>query len=166
MQFLLIILRLTHIVAGAFWAGSGLMLVLVMMPGIQRAGPAAARVVPMAGISKAMGIAAMLTTFAGLALYALIYSFNLNWILSATGLAFTIGSLAGVAAFLNGLFHTRHAGQKVAALDQQMQALGGPPTAELKAEMQRALGEVRTSSMTSAVLTTASLALMVIARYL
>ena len=166
MQFILIILRLTHIAAGAFWAGSGLMLALVLLPSVQRAGPAAARVVPMAGISKAMGIASMLTTFAGLALYALIYPFSLNWILSPTGLAFTIGSLAGVAAFFLGMFHTKTAAQKVAALDRQMQAASGPPAAELIAEMQRALGEVKTSSMTSTLLTTAALALMAIARYL
>ena len=32
MQFVLIVLRLVHIVAGAFWVGSALMLALVILP--------------------------------------------------------------------------------------------------------------------------------------
>ena len=39
MKFILIALRLVHIVAGTFWAGSALMLALVILPGMRKAGP-------------------------------------------------------------------------------------------------------------------------------
>ena len=55
MQFILIILRLVHIVAGAFWVGSALMLALIILPGMRKAGPGAERALPMAKISQAMG---------------------------------------------------------------------------------------------------------------
>ena len=35
MQFISIILRLIHIAAGAFWAGSALLIALVLLPGVR-----------------------------------------------------------------------------------------------------------------------------------
>ena len=43
MQLILILLRLVHIVAGAFWVGSTLLLALVILPGMRKAGPASSR---------------------------------------------------------------------------------------------------------------------------
>ena len=166
MQFVLVVLRMTHIVAGTFWAGSALMIAAVLLPGVSKAGPGAARALPMSSISKAMSVASLLTVLAGSALYVLIYRFEPNWIMSATGLAFTLGSLAGLAAFLLGLLHTGPTARKVAVLGGQMQAAGGPPSAEQQAEMQRLQAGMKSSSISSTILTTVSLVLMSVARYL
>ena len=144
MQLILIILRLIHIAAGTFWAGSALMLALVILPGTRKAGPGSERHLPMAAISQAMGIASMLTTAAGL----------------------TLGSLAGIGAFLLGTFSTAPTAGKLAALGGQMQVAGSPPQPEQLAEMGRLQAKLASSSQWSTILATAALALMAVARYL
>jgi hypothetical protein len=54
--------------AGAFWVGSALMIALVILPGVRKAGPGSERALPMAQISQAMGLSSLLTTLAGLLL--------------------------------------------------------------------------------------------------
>jgi len=166
MQFILIILRLVHIVAGAFWVGSALMLALVILPGLRKAGPGSERHLPMAKISQAMGISSLLTTIAGLLLYWLVSGFSWAWISSPVGIGLTLGSLAGIAAFLLGTFSTGPTSGKIAALGAQMQAAGGPPTPEQTAELGRLQAKLARSSMWSTILATAALVFMAVARYL
>lgn len=166
MQFILIVLRLVHIVAGAFWAGSALMLTLVILPGVRNAGPGGERALPMAQVSQAMGIAGLLTTVAGLVLYILVSGFTWAWMASPVGMGFTIGALAGVAAYLLGLLSTGPTGKKIGKLAGQMQAAGGPPKPEQVTEMGRLQAKLATSGLWSTILTTVSLVLMSVARYL
>lgn len=165
MQFILIVLRLVHIVAGTFWAGSALMLTLIILPGTRKAGPGNERVLPMAQISQAMSISTLLTTVAGLLLYWLVSHFprpesparwprpHPRW-------------LAGLAAFLIGLLTTGPCCKKIGALTGQIQAAGGPPKPEQAAEMGRLQARLAASSMWSTILATAALVLMAVARYL
>ena len=166
MQFILIVLRLIHIAAGAFWVGSALMLALIILPEMRKAGPGSERSLPMSQISQAMGISSMLTTAAGLLLYWLVSGFCWVWISSPLGIGFTLGSLAGIAAFLFGMFSTGPTSGKIAALAAQMQAAGGPPQPEQLAEMGRLQAKLASSSKWSTILATTALALMAMARYL
>ena len=166
MQFIFIVLRLVHIVAGTFWAGSALMLTLIVLPGTRKAGPGNERVLPMAQISQAMSLSALLTTVAGLLLYWLVSHFSSAWITSSFGFALTLGSLAGLAAFLIGLLTTGPSAKKIGALTGQIQAAGGPPKPEQAAEMGRLQAKLAASSMWSTILATAALVLMAVARYL
>ncbi len=102
MQFVLVVLRMTHIVAGTFWAGSALMIAAVLLPGVSKAGPGAARALPMSSISKAMSVASLLTVLAGSALYVLIYRFEPNWIIEC--------NRAGVHAWIAGRLGSLSAG--------------------------------------------------------
>jgi hypothetical protein len=163
---ILTVLRVVHIVAGAFWAGSALMLALVILPGLRKAGPGSERVLPMAQISQAMGLSSMLTTLAGLLLYVLISRLALSWIASGYGLILTLGALAGLAAWLLGLLSTGPTSKKLGALAGQIQAGGGPPSAEQTAELSRLQAKLATSSTWSTILATAALVLMAAARYL
>lgn len=166
MQVVFIILRLIHIVAGAFWVGSALMLALVILPGARKSGPGGERALPMAQISQAMGIASLLTTVAGLLLYWMVSRFSLAWIGSPVGIGLTLGSLAGIVAFLLGTFSTGPTAGRIAALGAQMQAAGGPPQPEQLAEMGRLQAKLASSSTWGTILATAALALMAVARYL
>lgn len=166
MQFISIILRLIHIAAGAFWAGSALLIALVLLPGVRKAGPGGERHLPMAAISQAMSLAALLTTLSGLLLYGWISRFAWGWIASPLGIGFTAGSLAGLAAFLLGLLSTGPTAQKLAALGGQTAAGGGPPRPEQAAALGRLQAKLATSSTVSTILTTAALAFMAAARYL
>lgn len=166
MQFILIVLRLVHIVAGAFWVGSALMLALVILPGLRKAGPGSERHLPMAKISQAMGLSSMLTALAGLLLYVLISRLALGWVTSSFGLILTLGSLAGLAAWLLGLLSTGPTAKKLGALGGQVQATGGPPTPDQAAELGRLQAKLARSSTWSTILASAALALMAVARYL
>ncbi|MBM4461217.1 MAG: hypothetical protein FJ011_26255 [Chloroflexi bacterium] len=166
MQFILIILRLIHIAAGAFWAGSALMIALVLLPGVRKAGPGGERALPMAAISQAMSLASLLTTLSGLLLYGWVSRFAWGWIASPLGIGFTIGSLAGLAAFLLGVLSTGPTARKLAALGGQVAAAGGPPKPEQAAELGRLQAKLATSSTWSTILATAALVFMAIARYL
>jgi len=166
MQFVLIVLRLVHIVAGAFWVGSALMLALVILPGARKAGPGSERALPMARISQAMGLASLLTTVAGLLLYWLVSRFAWVWISSSWGVGLTLGALAGIAAFLLGTFSTAPTSKKLGALAAQTGATGAPSQPEQRAELERLRRKLASSSTWSTVLATVSLALMAVARYL
>ena len=166
MQFILIVLRLVHIAAGAFWAGSALFISLVLLPGVRKAAPGGERNLPMAAISQAMSLAALLTTIAGLLLSAWASRFAWGWIVSPLGIGLTLGSLAGLAAFLLGLLSTGPTAARIGALAGQIQAAGGQPKPEQAAEMGRLQAKLATSSTVSTILMTAALALMAVARYL
>jgi hypothetical protein len=166
MQLILIILRLTHIVAGAFWVGSALMMALIVIPALRNAGPGSERNLPMAQISRSLSIASGLTTVAGLLLFWWASRFAWGWIISPLGIGLTLGALAGIAAFLMGSFSTGPTAKKIGALAAQMQVTGGPPSQEQMAEMGRLRAKLGTSSKWSTILATVSLAFMAIARYL
>jgi hypothetical protein len=166
MSFILTFLRVVHIVAGAFWVGSALMIALVILPGVRRAGPGSERALPMAQISQAMGLSSLLTTLAGLVLYILVSRFALGWITSGFGLSLTLGALAGLAAWLFGALSTGPTSKKLGALASQIGAAGGPPTPEQAAELARLRAKLSTSSAWSTILATAALVFMAAARYL
>jgi hypothetical protein len=165
-QLVIIVLRLIHIIAGAFWVGSALMIALVLLPAARQAGPGGEGALPMAKISEAMSLASLLTTGAGLLLYGWVSRFAWGWIVSPVGLGLTLGSLSGLAAFLLGLLSTGPTAKKLAMLGGQIQAAGGPPTPEQRAELGRLQAKLTASSTWSTILATASLAFMAAARYL
>jgi len=166
MQIIMIILRLVHIVAGAFWVGSALMIALILLPGLRKAGSGSERILPMAQISKAMSLTSLLTAVSGLLLYGWVSRFSWGWITSSAGLGFTIGSLAGLVAFLIGLLSTGPKAKKLAALGSQIQAGGGPPSPQQIADLGHLQAKLAASSRWSTILATAALVFMAIARYL
>jgi hypothetical protein len=166
MQFIVIILRLVHIVAGAFWVGSALMLALYILPAVRTAGREGGRILPMGRVSQALSIASLLTTVAGLLLYGWLSRLKWGWIISPLGLGLTIGSLAGLAAFLLGFLSTGPTAKKIGALAGQIEAAGAPPGPEQAAEMGRLQAKLTRSSRWSTILATAALVFMSVARYL
>ncbi|MCP4359275.1 MAG: hypothetical protein GY796_14780 [Chloroflexi bacterium] len=140
MQFLLILMRLTHILAGVAWAGGAFLLTGFVTPAAQKSGPAGGQVMQqMSGPGKMpsfMTAVALLTTLSGLYLFDVRSGhFNMDWITTPVGIALSIGALAGIAAFLHGLFATGPLTKKVAALGQEMAANQGPPSPEQLAQM-------------------------------
>ena len=166
MQFVMVVLRLAHIGAGAFWVGSGLMLVLVILPALRRSGAEAGQRLPMAQISQAMAISSLITTIAGVILYILVSGFAGPWMASPMGIGLSIGAVAGLAAFLVGLLSTGPTSSRMGELGARLQAAGGPPAPEQLAEMRQLQAKLNTSSMWSVILSTLSLAFMAVARYL
>lgn len=128
MDIYMIILRLVHIFAGIFWVGSGLFMALVIVPAMRNMGGGQL----MQGILRysnyhiIIGVAAILTTVAGLLMYAqLAATLGSGWMSSRQGIVLSIGAVAGLLAFGHGMV-------VLGKLTRQMRAvameINGPPT--------------------------------------
>ena len=138
MVLMMIILRVIHILFGIFWVGTTLFLVFFFDPTIKAAGPAGDAVMgrlTLRRFSMVMGISAILTVGAGFVMYVKESGgIQLSWIATPAGITMTIGSLAGILAFLLGLLVQTPNGVRMAALQKEIQAAGGQPTPSQLAE--------------------------------
>lgn len=133
--YLLIFLRLVHIFAGALWIGAAIVYLFYIKPSVKAIGASGPQFMQnLMGRQKYplfMMSTSLLTVLAGGALYVFTSGgFNLTWILSGTGLGFTIGSLAALVAFVVGSFVIGPTSGQLGALGQQIGMSGKPPTAE------------------------------------
>jgi hypothetical protein len=81
---------------------------------------------------------AALAILAGLLLYwRASAGFDLDWITSATGLAFTVGGVAAILAFAGGLVFIKPAVGRIGAIGQAIAGSGNPPTDAQVSEMQQ-----------------------------
>ena len=143
MNVLMIILRLTHVLAGVFWAGATFVFASHVTPAVKATGPEGQKFMAyLSGkgkISNALGIAGILVVLSGLTMYFL-NRWHLNTSLS--GIALTLGAVLGLAAFFHGLFVQRKAIENMKALGMQIAAAGGPPSPEQTSEMGRLAGKI------------------------
>jgi uncharacterized membrane protein len=139
MDLLMIILRIIHILFGIFWVGTTLFLVFFFDPTIKAAGPAGGAVMGQLTLRRftiVMGLSAFLTVAAGFVLYVKESGgFDFSWVTKPTGITLTIGSLAGILAFLLGFTVQMPAGTRMTALQKEIQAAGGQPTPSQLAEI-------------------------------
>ncbi len=157
-MFLLIAaLRLIHIFAGVFWAGTAIALAAFIEPAIKAAGPAGAafmqRLMQHTRFSFSMNLAALLTSLAGVALFWIASGgLQVSWITTGAGLGTTLGGLAGLAAFFYGLLVIGPTAVRMAALGTQMQSAGGPPASSQLSEMATLEARLTQGGLWSAVL--------------
>lgn len=156
MEVLRTTLRLVHIFGGTFWVGASLLLNLFIQPVVQSMGPEGSRfmqrLTASTSLPLAMNISAALTTVAGFILYWQTSSFDLNWIITREGVLFTIGSLAGILAFVLGWTLRRPVASRMASLGKEIQSAGGPPTAAQMDEMRSLQFRLRTSGVLDVIL--------------
>ena len=103
MTYVMLILRLLHIVSGAFWVGTVITAVLFIEPTAQaldRDGERFfAHLVIRRRLAVALAIAATVTVTAGALLYWIDSDgLRLEWITTGTGIAFTAGGLSALIA--------------------------------------------------------------------
>lgn len=101
MNFLMLILRLTHIFAGVFWVGATLAMNFYVGPAsatqAEAREPAMQPRMTRARFSTAMTVAGLLTVLAGYSMYWLDSDgFNSAWTHSGPGIGFAIGGAAGL----------------------------------------------------------------------
>jgi hypothetical protein len=147
MEFVLILLRFIHVVAGACWAGAAVAYFFFFAPTVKGLGPAGPKFMQDL-VSKHrypifMNLTSLLTIAAGLGLFWLVSgALNTAWILSGPGLGFTIGSVAALVAFGIGFFGIRPRAQRLGKIGAAMATAGGPPTTEQGVELQRLHAEI------------------------
>jgi uncharacterized membrane protein len=128
MMTLYVLARVLHILAGVFWVGAVFFLVRFLGPTVGRvpSGPAfMAALTRESRFPAALGGAAGLTMLTGLILYGVdSQGFQGGWILSPTGLTFTVGALATIAAAITWIAFARPAVERLqTAKDEERPAL-------------------------------------------
>ena len=149
MEILIILLRIIHIFAGVLWVGAAFFNLLFVQPSVRATGAEGQKLnqfmVQKTRLTTYVYATATLNFLAGLALYYILSGFRLSFLRSGYGLVLTIGSLAGVIAWVIVVFLVRDIFSRMGSLGAIIQSQGGPPTPEQASEM-KALGTRLASS--------------------
>ncbi len=118
MTVYVIVLRILHVGAGIFWAGSILVLLRFLIPTARAVGPAAgpfmSRLTGEAKFGEIAGAAGVFTILSGTLLYWHDYGEVIPFNAAMTG--FAVGGVAAIALWIVGMFMLRPANEKLAAL--------------------------------------------------
>ena len=171
MDVLAIVLRIIHILSGVLWVGGATLFFLYIEPTINKLGPDAERFVDEVVNRRKLPIYFVtLSTFSVLGGAVLYWrdssGLDFTWITSATGLAFTVGGIVALAAWLGGnLLIPKTLGQLM-AVGAQMKASDGPPGPELVGRLHAVQEKLHTIGMVDTVLLGVAVVAMASARYL
>ena len=170
MDLYVIVLRILHIFATAFWFGAAATFVRFIVPAAAATRPESDKFVynllQERRFLTAMIGSATIGILAGLLLYWRdSIGLQLTWITTPAGLTFTIGAIAGLLAY-GGLHMARRDLRRMGALAQQIQSSGVPPTTEQAAALQAAQQQQTRLGNIGLVLLSIALLGMSIARYL
>jgi hypothetical protein len=112
MDWLLLVLRLVHIVGGALWVGMLFLAVFFVSPAIAEVGPDGGKVMAALQRRRVMTITpviALLTIVSGIWLVLRVYGGMAALAASRTGMALNVGAAAALVAFLLGIIVMRPA---------------------------------------------------------
>jgi hypothetical protein len=171
MDWLVVLLRLTHIVLGAVWVGAMTFMAFFLTPAIRDVGPDGGKVMTALQRRKVMVVMPLLavgTLASGIWLYwRLSGGFQSPSMGSPAGIAFGLGGLASLIAFGLGMAVARPAMARLVALSQT------PASAESEREREARMNEIQrlrargaAISRVVAWLLIAAVAGMAVARYL
>lgn len=168
-DWVLLLLRCLHVVAGLFWVGAAILLAGFIEPVARSMGPAGGQfmhgLVDRRRLPIFLELATVLTIGSGVALYwRASAGLQWGWVLTGPGLAFAVAGLAAIAAGGLGQLVNAPTAARIAALAEEL--AGGPPATTVIAEMARLQTRLRRSMRLGAVLLVATAAGMAIARYL
>jgi uncharacterized membrane protein len=171
MDWYVIVLRVIHIAAGILWVGAAFVLFLFIQPSVKELGPEGQRFMGHLAVKKKLPmlvmLAAILSVLAGILLYwRASDGFDVDWISSGPGVAFTVGGLAAIMTLVLGLAITKPAADRMGALGQEIAASGGQPTPSQVSEMQRLQARLGLIGWLSMVLLTIAVVTMASARFL
>ena len=140
--YLILFLRIVHIVAGVCWVGGAIIHTVFIQPSVKATAPESGRFMQyfmgQRRFSLFMNVSSGLTVLAGALLFwRASGGFQWPWIASGPGLVFTVGSVVGVAVYFLGLFMIKPRVDRLGALGQAIGAAGGPPSPAQAAELHK-----------------------------
>ena len=171
MDWWLIVLRVLHVVPAMLWLGGAVIGGFFLQPAAAALGPTGQSFMEYLIKRRRMGIffpiVATLTILGGAALYW-VDSGGLQpaWITSPTGLAFTIGGVAALAAYLGGLVLIGPGIAEQNAVQAELARGDGVPTEDQRRRLARAEGRQRLASRVDMPLLLLAGLTMAVARYL
>lgn len=139
----LILLRVVHVGSAMAWFGGAVVSSFFLLPAARALGPAAQPFMDQLLTRRRLGvffpIVAALTILSGLILYWRDSNgLDSAWISSPSGLAFTIGGLAAIVAFVGGLVLIGPSVAEQTAVRNELAASGGAPTEAQRERLERA----------------------------
>ena len=164
--YLIWLLRIVHIGAGAFWFGGVIMMTFFIGPTVREMGEAGPKFVALLvrnrRFTTRMSIAAGLTVLAGFTLYWIDSNgFTSNWMTSGAGTGFGIGAVFGAVGFVYGIL----IGRTTNALVNLGGQIQGMPAPEQLATMQSLQKKQALATQVTAYSLILSVIFMSIARY-
>ena len=171
MDWFQIALRIVHIFSGVVWAGGAALFFFYIEPTINKLGPDAEKFVDEMFNRRKLpvyfAIASTLTVVGGLILYWRDSNgLEAAWITSAPGLAFTVGGIAAIIAWLAGPLLIPPNVRRLGEIGAQIKAAGGPPPPELLTEMHATQERLRKIGLADLILIGIAVLTMAVARYL
>ena len=140
MNLLMIVLRIIHIFCGVFWVGFAFFNIGFLQPTVRATGAEGQAVMrhlaQRTRLLNTVYATATLTMLSGLLMYSALFSFNMAFLSSGYGLVLTIGSIAGIIAWVYALFTIRGIFRDMGVIGKAIQAQGGPPTTEQAGALQ------------------------------
>ena len=142
-----LILRLVHIVLGAFWVGAVFTNVLFLQPTAAALGPDGGRfqfhLLRDRRFATVILVSAAITVLAGIALlWISTNGLDLGLALDASRLGFTVGGVVGILTFALGSLYVYPRTRRVVSVMDGIMAAGRPPTPEEQAELGRIRAEL------------------------
>jgi uncharacterized membrane protein len=169
-QIAMIVLRVIHIVAGAFWVGAAITLARILLPALASVGPAAAPVmrdiVQRRRLPIQMTVAMALTILSGLGMMWHDQAVTGDaWAQTRMGMTFSAGAAVAVLGAIIGVTVSRPTATRLTVLGEMIAASAGPPSAELLADMQKLRTRLAAGTNWVAALVVLATAFMAVARY-
>jgi uncharacterized membrane protein len=164
---MMILLRITHILIGVFWAGSAIYLALFLEPSVRAAGPAGGQVMRQLinrNFSQYAAGAAIITVLSGVALFWIDSDHfrSMLWIQTRSSTAYQVGGGSAIIALIIGLTMMRPTVAKIVALIAAA-APGTPPDPAVMAPLQE---RMKLAGSLVAALVTIAVICMAMARYI
>ncbi len=166
MNYLVIVLRLIHILSGVFWVGGSIILTFFISPTVAATADAGQKfmshLVNQGKITLRITISAILTVLAGASLYWIDSGgLTLGWQYTGAGVGFGIGAILA----LFGLVFGALVGKNVGLLGNLSSQIQGKPTPEQMNQIQAAQKQLKFVAPANTIALILALACMATARY-
>ena len=166
MHYLTIVLRFLHVVSGAFWFGSSMMMSFFISPTVAATADAGQRfmgyLVKQRRVVTVISALAGITVVAGAWLYWIDSAgFSSAWTWSSSGLVFGIGGVLGLIGFIFGI----QIGTNINKIVKTGSEIQGKPTAEQMGLIQAAQKRLKVVGPISAYALILAVICMSVARY-
>ena len=169
MGILVMILRVIHIFSGVFWVGFAFFNIGFLQPTVKATGAEGQKTMQYltqkTRLLSTIYTTATLTMLSGLIMYWILLGFRFSALLSGYGIVMTIGSIAGVIAWIYAVVVIRGIFKRMQTIGQEIQAQGNPPTPGQASQMQALVARLGQVGQVALVFLVIALLGMAIAQY-
>lgn len=166
---MIFVLRLLHILSGAFWYGSIIFTARFLMPSLRAVGPAAGPIMAQLNqrkLSVALMGAAFVNLGSGIWLMFITSGGDFaTWSRTGMGRTLSFGAACAILAMIIGMIVNPPAVKRLGEIAAGAAKRGGPPSAEEAAEAGRLQKRMGIATTIVAILLTLAVSAMAVARY-